>query len=148
MFSFFFFQLLPDQTGSVNLLSLQKGRNGEEEEKSCLLLLGLGVRGMSVLYMELWLLCELSRCFPTSACQVLQSGMIAQKSCCCGRSIISMRCHLPATYLNLSEVVPVMAEQLKQKFSCFLGSPSLPVLYSGQFFHRFQKASSTGKNRT
>lgn len=40
VFFFFVFQLLPDQTGSGNLLSLQKGRNGEEgENKSCLLLL-------------------------------------------------------------------------------------------------------------
>lgn len=52
-----------------------------------------------------------------------------------------------ATYLRLSEIAPVMAEQLKQKFSSFLDSPSLLVLYSGRIFQRFQKASAAGKNR-
>lgn len=47
------FQPVHDQIGSVYSLSLHKGRNREgRENKSCLLLLQLGVKGTSGLRME------------------------------------------------------------------------------------------------
>lgn len=65
-----------------------------------------------------------------------------------GRRIISIRCYSSATYLSPSEIAPAIAQQLKQKFSSFLGSPSLPVFYFGLLLPKISKGFNYRKEQS
>lgn len=99
----------------------------------------------------LWLLCEFSPAFPCLYITSCKAEWWHKNPTVMGEVLFPCDATylLLATYLSLPEIAPVTirAEQLKQKFSSFLGSPSFPVLYSGRIFQRFQKASAAGKNR-